>query len=218
MESFMSSLDRYEEEMCQIVWTHLLASRKAADMKKSHFLILGRSSKCCLGLWQHLSALLLFTAVPRAPGVHSEPLSHFGARIQTGTQHASQCKHPTITYCSVLLRSKHLKSKVLLCGCCSVPASWLECHTSNLGDAVKGNTAANTCWVQTGCCTRPGGAQQCVRGKLVSVLLLKSISSSCRSPMNAKLEVPVCVTVFCVLTAYVIAGLQKPNYQDFNQD
>lgn len=196
MESFMSSLDRYEEEMCQIVWTHLLASRKAADMKKSHFLILGRSSKCCLGLWQHLSALLLFTAVPRAPGVHSEPLSHFGARIQTGTQHASQCKHPTITYCSVLLRSKHLKSKVLLCGCCS----------------------ANTCWVQTGCCTRPGWAQQCVRGKLVSVLLLKSISSSCLSPMNAKLEVPVCVTVFCVLTAYVIAGLQKPNYQDFNQD
>lgn len=57
----MSGLDRYLEEMCQIVWIRLLASTKAADMKKSHFLILDRSSKCCLGLWIHLSALLLLT-------------------------------------------------------------------------------------------------------------------------------------------------------------
>lgn len=102
-----------------------------------------RSSKCCLGLWQHLNALMLFTVGPRASGVHSEPQrhdnkqSHFGARIQPDTQHASQCEHPTIT--------QQPPQVLFLCGCCSVtsvpvPAGCLESHTSNLGDAVEGGT------------------------------------------------------------------------------
>lgn len=135
-----------------------------------------RSSKCCLELWQHLNALLLFTVGPRAPGVHSEPQfhnnkqSHFGARIKPGTQHASQCEHPTITYRSVLLRSNHLNSQVLLLrGCCSVtcvsvPAGWLECHTSNLGDAVEGNTMClqPTLVSRQDAAPEPGWVQQCV--------------------------------------------------------
>lgn len=148
------------------------ANRKAADINKSHFY----PSKCCLELWQHLNALLLFTVGPRAPGVHSEPQfhnnkqSHFGARVKPGTQHASQCEHPTITYRSVLLRSNHLSSQVLLlrgrCSvtCVSVPAGWLECHTSNLGDAVEGNTMClqPTLVSRQDATPGPGWVQQCV--------------------------------------------------------
>lgn len=69
----MKSLDRYEEEMCQILWTHLLESKqKSCRHEEESCSSWCRSSKCCLGLWQHSNALLLFTVVPKAP-VHSEP-------------------------------------------------------------------------------------------------------------------------------------------------
>lgn len=148
MEPFMNSLDRYEEEICQIVWTHFWrVNRKATDMK-SHFPSWCKSSKCCLRLWQQLNALLLFSVGPWEPCVYSEPqfcnYKHSASVPECRLALITPVSVSTHTLAFVLLHGGHLSSKVLLCGCCSVtcvsvPAGWLEQHTSNHGNVREGN-------------------------------------------------------------------------------
>lgn len=71
----MSSLDRYDEDTCQIVLDSLAGKMKSYRHEGESFLIPDRSRKCCLGLWQHFSAFLLFCVGPSAPGFHTEPQS-----------------------------------------------------------------------------------------------------------------------------------------------
>lgn len=73
----MNRLDRYKDVKMKCVKlfepTCWQVNRKAADMKESPFQSGVEAANVTWDFWQHSNALLLFTARPKAPGVHSEP-------------------------------------------------------------------------------------------------------------------------------------------------
>lgn len=77
MELLMKSLDRNEDVKMKCVILFEPAcwqiNRNAADMKESLFQPSVEAINVTWDFWQHSNALLLFTAQPRVPGVHSEP-------------------------------------------------------------------------------------------------------------------------------------------------
>ena len=123
--------------------------RKAADMEKSHFHPVVEQENIALELWQYSNAPLLFSAQPRVARVRSGPKSsnykRSGMVPECGLALIVLTSVSACILAFVVLHGSHLSSKVLLCGCCSVtcvsvPAGWLERHTSNHGDVMEENT------------------------------------------------------------------------------
>lgn len=172
------------------------------------FLIPDRSHKCCLGPWHHLSAFLLFSVGPSAPGFCAEPHSvktnsptlvpDYRLALNMPVRVSTLVLRTVAYYYAATIWSQRSGS-VDVAQCQS--ESWLECPTSTLGDTMEGTTLANTCWVQTGCCTRPGWLQQYES----QIGLLGS---------SRTLISPTC----CTSVLMLLSRLQQSNYQDFNQD
>lgn len=125
-----------EDEMCQIIWTHLLASKqKSCKHEEESFSSWCRSSKCCLATFKCFVALYCLAQSTWCP--HEPQLCNYkqsGVVPECGLALTTPVSVSAHTLAFVVLRGSHLSSKVLLCGCCSVtcvsvPAGGLESAT-----------------------------------------------------------------------------------------
>lgn len=134
-------------EMCQILWLHLLASkRKGCRHEEESFASCVEATHVDLDLG---NIQMLCCSLLLRPRVQSVP--------QTSNYKQSclvpECGLAVIVQISVsahilaFVVLRHLSSKVLLCGCCSVtcvsvPAGWLQYHTSDHEDVMEENTVS----------------------------------------------------------------------------